>query len=239
MAYEDQEHFSSNVADKPLRASATKIQAKTFAGGSGTLGKLTPVTFNTSTNFWQVWGAGTVEISTITSNATPATAGDFTLTVDGNTTAAIAFDATAADIQAALEALPNIAPGDVTAVATTGVDLGDASAVVTLTWGGVFVGLDVALTATMGGLTGNAHVLAEATAGVVDAYGTSVIAGFLWPDEVVLATGEVLGQVMLAGEIHYDDIPLPSGETEADLKAALRSGPRALGIYIQGLTEVR
>ena len=46
---------------------------------------------------------------------TGATAGTFTLTFDGQTTAPIAFNATAAAIQAALEALSNIEPGDVVA----------------------------------------------------------------------------------------------------------------------------
>jgi hypothetical protein len=42
-----------------------------------------------------------------------ATGGTYTLTFDGQTTAPIAWDATAGTIQAALEALSNIAPGDV------------------------------------------------------------------------------------------------------------------------------
>lgn len=42
-----------------------------------------------------------------------ATSGNFTLTFSGQTTANIAFDANAATVQSALEALSNIAPGDV------------------------------------------------------------------------------------------------------------------------------
>jgi hypothetical protein len=42
-----------------------------------------------------------------------ATAGNFTLTFSGQTTGNIAFDANAAAVQSALEALSNIAPGDV------------------------------------------------------------------------------------------------------------------------------
>ncbi|MFQ6034254.1 MAG: flagellar filament capping protein FliD [Sedimentisphaerales bacterium] len=45
---------------------------------------------------------------------TGATAGTFTLTYDGYTTAAIAYNATTAQIQAALEALPNVSAGDIT-----------------------------------------------------------------------------------------------------------------------------
>lgn len=43
-----------------------------------------------------------------------ATGGTFTLTYDGHTTAAIAYDATTAQIQAALDALPNVSAGDIT-----------------------------------------------------------------------------------------------------------------------------
>ncbi len=42
-----------------------------------------------------------------------ATGGTFTLTYDGHTTAAIAYDATTAQIQAALETLPNVSTGDI------------------------------------------------------------------------------------------------------------------------------
>ncbi len=44
----------------------------------------------------------------------PATAGTFTLTYDGQTTAAINYNATVAEVQAALEALPNVSAGDIT-----------------------------------------------------------------------------------------------------------------------------
>lgn len=43
----------------------------------------------------------------------PVTGGTFTLTFDSQTTAAIAYNATAATLKSALEALSNIAPGDV------------------------------------------------------------------------------------------------------------------------------
>lgn len=70
--------------------------------------------------------------------------------------------------------------------------------------------------------------------------GTGTISGFLWPDAVTLdATDDTLAQVLMAGDVHYEDIPVPSGETLANLKTALRSGPRALGLMIKGLDNVR
>jgi len=69
---------------------------------------------------------------------------------------------------------------------------------------------------------------------------TNIIKGFIYPVDVDTdATKDVLGIVMLRGEIHYDDIIIPSGEAEADLKAALRDGPLARGLIIRGLEEVR
>ncbi|MFH1302325.1 MAG: hypothetical protein ABIK07_14790 [Planctomycetota bacterium] len=59
-----------------------------------------------------VIGNGTNEIQTITLLGSP-TGGSFTLDFDGQVTGNIALDASAATLQTALEALPNIDPGDV------------------------------------------------------------------------------------------------------------------------------
>lgn len=56
---------------------------------------------------------GTAEVQTVTITGTP-TGGTFTLTFSGQTTAGIAYNAAAAAVQSALEALSNLAPGDVT-----------------------------------------------------------------------------------------------------------------------------
>lgn len=58
-------------------------------------------------------GAATAEVQTVTITGTP-TGGTFTLTFDGETTAGIDFDATNAEVDTALEALPNIGVGEVT-----------------------------------------------------------------------------------------------------------------------------
>lgn len=56
---------------------------------------------------------GTADVQTLTASAT-LTAGTFTLTKDGATTTPLAFNATAAAIQAALQALPTIGTGNAT-----------------------------------------------------------------------------------------------------------------------------
>lgn len=63
--------------------------------------------------------AGTNEVQTATVTGTP-TGGTFTLTFDGETTAAIAYNAAASVVQAALEGLPNIEVGDVTVSGSAG-----------------------------------------------------------------------------------------------------------------------
>lgn len=56
---------------------------------------------------------GTAEAQTVTITGGP-TGGTFTLTLDGETTAGIAFDATNGAVDTAIEALPGVEPGDVT-----------------------------------------------------------------------------------------------------------------------------
>ena len=51
----------------------------------------------------------------------------------------------------------------------------------------------------------------------------------------VHATNDVQGIVLVRGQIHYLDIPLPGGEVQGNLDTALKSGPRELGLDIQGL----
>jgi flagellar capping protein FliD len=57
--------------------------------------------------------SGIAEVQTLTATA-PATAGTFRLTFNGQATGAIAYNADVATIQAALEALSNVEPGDIT-----------------------------------------------------------------------------------------------------------------------------
>lgn len=70
------------------------------------------------------------------------------------------------------------------------------------------------------------------------ANGTGTIKGFVGLDAVVLdAANEVLGNVILGGIIHYEDIVLPSGESAGNLKTALTGTVRQLGFTVQGLEK--
>lgn len=79
-----------------------------------------------------------------------ATGGTYKLTFSGQQTAAIAYDATAAAVQSALEALSNIAPGDVF------VSLLSAGAY-TVRFAGTLTGDQPAITTDSTSLTGGAH----------------------------------------------------------------------------------
>jgi len=107
----------------------------------------------TGSNLMEWYGAGlgmrTNEVQSVAITGTP-TGGTFTLTYDGQTTATIAFNAAASAVQTALEALSNIAPGDVTCG-------GGAlpGSPVTVTFGGSLADEDVAqMTGSAVGLTG-------------------------------------------------------------------------------------
>jgi hypothetical protein len=95
-----------------------------------------------------VEGVGVNEVQRVSITGTP-TGGSFTLTFNGQTTASIAYNAAAAAVQSALEALSNVDPGDI--VASGGPLPG---AFVTLTFGGKYAGQDVAQLTATGSFTG-------------------------------------------------------------------------------------
>jgi len=78
------------------------------------------------------------------------TGGTFTLTFGGQTTGAIAYNASTAAVQSALEALSNIAPGDVVVSGSAGVSY-------TLTFGGVYASTTVPVVSATSSLTGGTN----------------------------------------------------------------------------------
>jgi len=66
------------------------------------------------------------------------------------------------------------------------------------------------------------------------------IKAFLYPRDVdTHATNASLVVVLEAGDIHYDDIELPTGESAADLMAALKHEElRMRGLRIKGLSGI-
>ncbi len=70
--------------------------------------------------------AGTAEVQTLT-HPTAASGGTFTLTYEGETTAAISYNASTGTIQSALEALSNVNSGDITVGGTSLNQAGDTT----------------------------------------------------------------------------------------------------------------
>lgn len=100
---------------------------------------------------------GTNEVQRISASPTPIS-GTFTLTFSGQTTSALNFNATAAEIDTALEALSNIGTGDVTC---TGGPI--TSAPVVVTFGGALASTNVAELTASSSLLGAAPTLSVAT----------------------------------------------------------------------------
>lgn len=98
------------------------------------------------------------EVQTVTITGTP-TGGTFTLTYAGQTTAGIAYNADAAAVQSALEALSNLVPGDVTVGGGPG-----PGTPYTVTFGGSLASSNVAeMTASGASLTGGTSPAAAVT----------------------------------------------------------------------------
>lgn len=97
------------------------------------------------------------EVQALATSGSP-TGGTVTLTFEGQSTAPIAYNATAAAVQSALEALTNVEVGDVTAA---GGALGTAP--VTMTFGGRFKGANVPKMTVTSALTGGTNPTATVT----------------------------------------------------------------------------
>lgn len=154
-------------------------------------------------------GDSSDEVQTLTVGGSGLTS--FTLTFGGQTTGAIAAAATAATVQAALEALSTIGAGN---VAVTG----SAGGPWTVTFKGTLANTNVAqLTTTPTGGTGTVTA-ATTTAGGADvgSDGREILAGFLYTDQPVkgLASGEKLNVPLFDhGKIRVAKLPVPFLDT--------------------------
>lgn len=168
------------------------------------------------------YSARTAEAQTVTITGTP-TGGTFTLSFDGATTAAIAYNANAAAVLAALNALPNITSGDV--AVTGGPGPGTAWVV---TFGGQYAGTNVAeMTADDSGLTGGTSpavaVTTTTAGGAEDPAGEGTASGFLFNSTVIRhATRDVGAPLLWRGVIDESELPASSG-LDANAKTQLAS----------------
>ncbi|BCK74014.1 hypothetical protein Srufu_079670 (plasmid) [Streptomyces libani subsp. rufus] len=168
-----------------------------------------------ATGLYAPYAGPTSEVQTVTVTGTP-TGGTYTLTFSGQTTAGIPYNATAAQVQTALEALSNVNPGDVTV--TGGPHPGTA---VTVTFVGQYLGDDqTQMTASAASLTGGttpAVTVTTATAGgtATATDGTQTLAGFLCT-ESMFAPGstKTSGALLWFGEVFAAKCPIPFDPTD-------------------------
>lgn len=173
----------------------------------------------TSTKLGGPYNGITEETQTVTVTGAP-TGGTFTLTFSGQTTAAIAYNATAAAVQAALQALSNIGAGNVTVS-------GNAGGPYTVVFAGALANTDVAQ------LTATASLTGGTTPGVTVATSTAGGAALDTPVGLGRSVGHLLNDTtVIAGQLYHvavvhggtvDRRYLPAGNhdpsAEADLTA--------------------
>ncbi|WP_399553823.1 hypothetical protein OG473_39825 (plasmid) [Streptomyces anulatus] len=171
-----------------------------------------PLGKNSTTGLFEPYAAVTNEVQTLTVTGAP-TGGTFTITWSGQTTAALAYNATAAQVQTALEALSNIAPGDVAVTGATGGPW-------TLTWGGTQLGENVAQPTTTETFTGGTTpdiTIATTTAGgtAASATGADVFVGFLFTEVSFFPTStKCAAPLMVHGQIDAAKLPVAFDPTD-------------------------
>jgi hypothetical protein len=159
------------------------------------------------------------EVQTVTITGTP-TGGTFTLTFDGQTTAAIAYNAAASAVQTALEALSSVAPGDVVVGGGPG-----PGTPYTVTFGGTKSGDQPVMTASGASLTGGSSpAVAVTTTTPGGSTGTTeVAAGHLFSSIRMTSGGADVGAALLTqGVVVVAKLPANSGLDAAARNALSR-----------------
>lgn len=162
------------------------------------------------TGLYGPYAGRTNEVQTVTITGGP-TGGTFTLTFEGGTTAAIAYNATAATVRSALENLAAVSPGDVLVT-------GSAGGPYTVTFVGGLAGTDVsAMTASGASLTGGTSpgvTIATQTSGAnTGTGGTSTPVGHLFSTVMVRAgqTADIGAALLDHGKVRVSNLPANSG----------------------------
>lgn len=172
----------------------------------------------TATSKYGPYSATTNEVQTLTEGGSGLTS--FTLTLGGFTTASIAAAATAAAVQSAIEALPNVDVGDVTVT-------GSAGGPYTVTFGGEWSQKDVPqFTTTPTGGTGTV------TAATTTAGGGAISDGRQTPSDdtsgytlesVNLRDGDVICGLLIGGSVLSARVtPTPDATIKAAVKGRIQ-----------------
>jgi hypothetical protein len=175
----------------------------------------TPLAKITATGLYGPYSV-TDEVQTITEGGSGLTS--YTLTYSGQTTASISPTATAAEVQAALVALSNIADGDVTVT-------GSAGGPYTVTFGGTLADTNVAqMTSTPTGGTGTVTIATTTAGGAEGTGGLETCAGLLFSSVKVPSltdtTKDVGAGMLVHGFVKLSRLPFTldaNGQTDLKL----------------------
>lgn len=165
----------------------------------------------TATGRHAPYGGSSEEVQSVAITGTP-TGGTFTLSFGGQTTAAIPYNATAAQVRTALEALSTIGAGNVTT--SGGPHPGSA---VSVTFTGTLANTNVAqVTANSAGLTGGTTptvTVSTTTGGGTDtgSGGTETAKGFLLNERQVRTGRHVDAALYYRGRVYEDLLPANGG----------------------------
>jgi hypothetical protein len=155
------------------------------------------------------------EVQTLTEGGSGLTS--FTVTFGGQTTASLAAAATAAQVQAALEALSTVGVGNVTVT-------GSAGGPYTVTFQGTLAGTDTAaMTTTPTGGTGTVTVATTTAGGTEGTGGLEVCAGHLFSSvkvpNLLDTTKDVGGALLVHGFVRLSKLPFGlNANGQADCK---------------------
>lgn len=198
----------------PGTLDVSKLVAGTHYDANGFVFSGIPLSYNEADGLYEPFASASNEVQSITISGAP-TGGTFTLTFNGETTAAIAYNASAAAVQAALEALGLIDPGD---VAVTG------SGPYAVTFKGKYAGVNVTQitgTASFTGGTSPAIATATTTAGGTAPGSDAVLDGFLLAPQklqnqfTTLISTALEVPILKHGLISVKNLPVPSGINQA------------------------
>ena len=154
-----------------------------------------------------MYGPASGAVNEVQSITVDGTGGTWTITIAGETTTDLDFDATATEVQDALEALVNIEDGDVTVTGGPG-DAGGTNPYV-LTFGGNLGGDNVPAVTTADSLTGGAGTAVVGT--TTGGSSTGDPAGYLFNSQAIATDADLVVPIMDEGHVLVERLPSGSG----------------------------
>lgn len=227
------EALNNNAASDTLYKNNKRISSaydlNITLGSTGSAKELAvcyPIGYNKSTQKFGPWMAPDPTVLTV--NTGGASGGVFKVTVNGVTAADIAYNATAATVEAILKDIGY------------DVSVSVASGVYTITFDAQSeIEVLPTVTGDVSGLTGATSPAATPAAGTAT-YGLNKIRGFINPEAVTTSTTQdTIATMMITGEIYYTEATelVDSGDVTA-LEAALKDDLVGKGLIVQGLPGI-